>query len=73
MIFLPHTIQVKEGWGPLCKFLDLPVPNEPFPRVNDVAEMKSRFAMIRNVGWAIVIGTPVVGAAVVGALYNYVF
>ena len=25
--------EVKEGWGPLCKFLDLPVPQEPFPRL----------------------------------------
>jgi len=26
---------VKPGWGPLCKFLDLPVPDVPFPRVNE--------------------------------------
>ena len=25
---------VREGWEPLCKFLDKPVPNEPFPRIN---------------------------------------
>ena len=23
---------VREGWEPLCKFLGLPVPDEPFPR-----------------------------------------
>ena len=23
---------VREGWGPLCKFLEVPVPNKPFPR-----------------------------------------
>lgn len=23
-----------EGWGPLCEFLDRPVPDEPFPRTN---------------------------------------
>ena len=48
------------------------MPNEPFPRVNDVAEMKARFSLIKKVGWAIAIGTPVVAAAAVGALYNYV-
>ena len=32
---------VKEGWEPLCKFLDLPVPDEPFPQVNDKEEIKS--------------------------------
>ena len=28
---------VKEGWGPLCKFLEVDVPEGPFPRVNDTA------------------------------------
>ena len=26
---------VREGWEPLCEFLGLPVPEEPFPRLND--------------------------------------
>lgn len=26
---------VRDGWEPLCKFLDVPIPNEPFPREND--------------------------------------
>jgi hypothetical protein len=25
----------KDGWEPLCKFLGKPVPNEPYPKVND--------------------------------------
>ncbi len=25
---------VREGWAPLCAFLDRPVPTEPFPRTN---------------------------------------
>ncbi|WP_433171050.1 sulfotransferase family protein [Actinoallomurus sp. CA-150999] len=29
---------VKSGWEPLCKFLDVPMPAEPFPRMNDRAE-----------------------------------
>ena len=28
---------VKDGWGPLCAFLGVPVPDEPFPRLNDKA------------------------------------
>jgi len=30
--------QVKDGWEPLCKFLNVPVPNEPFPRTNNREE-----------------------------------
>lgn len=26
--------QVKEGWEPLCRFLDMPVPDMDFPRIN---------------------------------------
>ena len=32
--------EVKEGWGPLCEFLDVPEPDEPFPRLNDTAQMQ---------------------------------
>ncbi|MCG5218412.1 sulfotransferase family protein [Streptosporangium sp. KLBMP 9127] len=32
------VFNVKEGWEPLCRFLDVPVPGEPFPRVNDSAD-----------------------------------
>ena len=32
------VFEAKEGWEPLCKFLDVPVPAEPFPRSNDRAE-----------------------------------
>jgi hypothetical protein len=30
--------QVKEGWEPLCAFLGVDVPDEPFPRTNDRTE-----------------------------------
>ena len=25
----------RDGWEPICKFLGKPVPNEPYPRVNE--------------------------------------
>ncbi|KAI1357688.1 hypothetical protein F5Y08DRAFT_323685 [Xylaria arbuscula] len=28
-------MDLKDGWEPLCKFLGVPVPDEPFPRAND--------------------------------------
>lgn len=30
-------MDLNDGWEPLCKFLGVPVPNEPFPRANDGA------------------------------------
>jgi hypothetical protein len=34
--------QAVEGWEPLCRALDLPVPDEPFPRVNTREEWLAR-------------------------------
>jgi hypothetical protein len=33
---------VTEGWEPLCEFLELPVPEQPFPHVNDRREFLDR-------------------------------
>lgn len=33
---------VRQGWEPLCDFLDVPVPDEPFPRTNDRGEFWDR-------------------------------
>jgi len=33
---------VTQGWEPLCEFLELPVPGEPFPNVNDAKEFVER-------------------------------
>jgi hypothetical protein len=34
------VFSAKDGWGPLCAFLGVPVPSEPFPNVNDVDAFK---------------------------------
>jgi hypothetical protein len=36
--------RASEGWGPLCAALDVPVPEEPFPRVNTSEEFHARLA-----------------------------
>ncbi|MER7057473.1 sulfotransferase family protein [Streptomyces sp. NPDC000351] len=30
-----------DGWGPLCRALDVPVPEEPFPHRNTTAELRA--------------------------------
>jgi hypothetical protein len=34
--------EVKQGWEPLCTFLNVPVPDAPFPKVNERADFKSK-------------------------------
>ena len=31
---------VKEGWGPLCDFLELPVPMKKFPLIRETVQIK---------------------------------
>ena len=53
------VFEVKQGWGPLCNFLNLPVPDQPFPRANDRAEMNKNINKIVRTAWVVVIGMPI--------------
>jgi hypothetical protein len=57
------VFDVKEGWEPLCAFLDVPVPTgEPFPHVNDAASFQRRIRQ-RVAQTALRLARPVVLAA----------
>ena len=47
---------VKEGWEPLCNFLELPIPNEPFPNTNDTKMMKKTIRIIKIASYCLVFG-----------------
>ncbi len=40
------VFDVREGWAPLCRFLDVPVPDEPFPRLNDTASTQAMIQLM---------------------------
>jgi hypothetical protein len=43
------VFEAKEGWGPICKFLDVPVPDVPFPSANTQDEFWERIGrMTKN-------------------------
>src|SRR5262245_2045674 len=43
------AFDVKQGWQPLCQFLDVPVPDDPFPRANNRAETEALIAAILDI------------------------
>jgi len=55
---------VTEGWEPLCRFLGVPEPDEPFPNLNDRAAIKKTIKGIIK-GAYITLGMYTAGAAVV--------
>merc|ERR1712060_55842 len=46
---------VKQGWGPLCKFLGVPVPNKPFPK-KDVTKAKDAFSKFEKAKTSLLVG-----------------
>jgi Sulfotransferase domain len=44
---------VKSGWGPLCEFLGVEEPDEPFPRTNDTAQMRRRLRGVKAISIAV--------------------
>ncbi len=40
------VFDVKEGWGPLCAFLGVPVPSTPFPHENDAGDFVQRLSAV---------------------------
>jgi hypothetical protein len=58
-------IELKDGWAPLCRILNKPIPDEPFPRANDadaVAELSRRIIRKTLMVWCgILSGTGLVG------------
>ena len=51
------VFDVRDGWAPLCEFLDRPIPDFPFP--NDIAMKQLSFNIIRVVCWMIELVVPV--------------
>ena len=46
------VFEAKDGWEPLCKFLNVTIPAEPYPHVNDTAEMKKMQGIFNTVGYS---------------------
>jgi hypothetical protein len=44
---LDYDVDRGAGWEPLCRFLNVPVPAQPFPKTNNTAEFRARFTARR--------------------------
>jgi len=52
------VFSVKEGWQPLCTFLDLPVPSIPFPNINDRKAVQRLSLVLKVIIWIVLVGIP---------------
>ena len=56
----------KEGWEPLCDFLDVEIPDKPFPHLNDSNEFRRMF--VRRLALAFVVPVSVLTLLIVLAI-----
>ncbi len=42
------VFEVSQGWGPLCEFLGVPVPDTPYPRENSTEQFQARQSVMRD-------------------------
>ena len=61
----PHRLLVfehKQGWQPLCEFLDVPIPEGTFPHVNDNQSMLWNFTKLKILSYTTLCGIPIATA-----------
>lgn len=50
------VFEVADGWEPLCRFLELPVPDVAFPRINDTEAVQGVIETIMDKGFQAALG-----------------
>jgi len=58
---------VDQGWGPLCKFLDIPAPETDFPNVNDREELRKTYSNAAMVAYFLLVATVLIVAGLIFA------
>jgi len=59
--------EVTEGWAPLCRFLDKPIPATPFPHLNDGESFRRRVRRMRALSIAVPAFLTAVSVAAIAA------
>ena len=62
------VFEAKQGWEPLCDFLEVPVPEGKFPHVNDTPTMLANFKRLKIVSYVVIWVIPLL----VALLFSYV-
>ena len=45
------VFEAQDGWEPLCRFLEVPIPEEEYPHLNDTAQMQKSIRLLKILRW----------------------
>ncbi len=54
------VFEVAQGWKPLCEFLGKPIPDVPFPHVNDTKDFTNLFRNVRIITTVVMLAIPAI-------------
>lgn len=63
------VMSVKEGWEPLCRFLDKDIPKGDFPRSNSTADKQKDLIKMKRVRNVITVATCLTSLLAIGCAY----
>ena len=66
------VFEVSQGWAPLCEFLDVTIPDVPFPHENETAGFQRMITRTQYMGYGVIAMAVVVLAVVVAAVMKCV-
>jgi len=64
------VFEAKEGWEPLCEFLNLPKPEIPFPNINDTASINKSISAMKTSARLFFLVLPAALAAIGAFIYT---
>ena len=62
---------VDEGWKPLCDFLNVPIPDDSFPYIDDTPELRKSQQNLKLISYFTMFSLPVFVSLLLAYFYNY--
>ena len=63
------VFEARQGWEPLCRFLEVPVPDTAYPHLNDASQIRRMIVAAKVAGWTL-LALPVVALAAGWMLFS---
>ena len=61
---------IDEGWEPLCRFLNKPKPNCPFPFIDDIVEIENNQPSLKMISYLSIFILPILISLLLAYNYN---
>ena len=65
------VFDINEGWKPLCNFLDVSMPDCPFPYIDDTSQLQTSQRNLKMISYLTVFALPIIASLLMAFFYRY--